>query len=141
MPREATGANARLIRNDHTRNFCQAHNQPAREIALYLSTELAEKAEALYPEHLAREFGGHPVLDSITVEPTTDEDGEATFHVTVVYDGNEHTVDSRKAIRVLNALATPPRRTRLPMQGCVSKDEYPRLLDIRADALSGKGQE
>lgn len=50
-----------------------------------LSTELAEKVEALYRENLAREFGGYPMLYLITVEPTTDEAGEETFQATIVY--------------------------------------------------------
>ena len=53
-----------------------------------LSTELAEKVEALYREHLAREFGGY----HITVEPTNSYVGEEVFQVTIVYKGTEHTI-------------------------------------------------
>lgn len=102
-----------------------------------LSTELAEKVEALYREHLAREFGDQPVFDPITVEPATDEAGEETFLVTIVYKGGEHTIDPLKAIRVLNALATPFEELGIPpvlIQDLVPKDEYPTLLELRAES-------
>ena len=101
-----------------------------------LSTELAEKVEALYREHLTREFGNTPSFDPITVEPATDEAGEDTFLVTIVYEGVERTIDPRKAIRVLNALATPFEELGIPpvlIQDLVPKDEYPVLLDLRAE--------
>ena len=59
-------------------------DHPASEVAVALSAELAEKVEALYREHPAREFGDTPVFDRITVEPTTGEAGEETFQATIV---------------------------------------------------------
>ena len=57
-----------------------------------LGAELAEKVEALHREHLAREFGDHPVFYHITVEPTNNCVGEEVFQVTIVYKGTEHTI-------------------------------------------------
>ena len=79
-----------------------------------ISTELAEEVKALYWEHLAREFGDHPVFCPITVEPTTDEAGEETFQVTIVYEGNGYTIVANKAVRVLTAMATPLEELGLP---------------------------
>jgi hypothetical protein len=61
-----------------------------------LSIELAEKVEALYRKHLAREFGNQTVFDAITVEPTTNYVGEEVPQVTIVYEGAEHTIDPRR---------------------------------------------
>lgn len=109
-----------------------------------LSTELAQKVKALYREHLQREFGNAPVFDPITVEAATEESGQETFEVTIVYEGVEHTINPRKAARVLAALATPLEELGLPpvlMQGFVPKDEYPVLLELRAEAIYDEDEE
>ena len=76
------------------------------------------------------------MFDPITVEPATDETGEETFLVTIVYEGGEHTIDPGKAIRVLNALATPFEELGIPpvlIQDLVPKEEYQVLLELRAE--------
>ena len=108
------------------------------------SAELAEKVEALYREHLAWVFGDRPMFDRIALEPNTDQSGWETFQVTVVYEGDENTIDARKLIRVLTAMATPLEELGLPpvfMQGYVPKDEYPMLLEVRAEAPWGEDEE
>ena len=93
-----------------------------------LSTELAEKAEALCREYLAREFGDTPVLDPIAVEPAAGEATEETFLATIVYEGDEHTIDPRKAADALNVLATPfeePEFPPLRMQASSSRTSTP----------------
>ena len=79
-----------------------------------LSTELAEKVAATYRERLAREFDYHPVFDPITVEPATYYASEEVLQVTIVYEGDEHTIDANKTIRVLTAQATPLEELGLP---------------------------
>ena len=108
------------------------------------SAELAEKVEALYREHLAWVFGDRPVFDRIALEPITNYAGEETFQVTIVYEGSEHTIDANKAVRMPSAMATPLEVLGLPpvfMQGYVPKDEYPMLLEMRAEALWGEDEE
>ena len=56
-PEKPRGPNAHCTHNPQARNINFAEYHPEGEIAMALSTELAEKVEALYREHLAREFG------------------------------------------------------------------------------------
>ena len=78
------------------------------------------------------------------MEPATGEAGEETFEVNIVCESNEHTIDARKAAKALNALAAPLEELGPPpvlMQGYVSKDEYPTMLEMKADAISGEDEE
>ena len=53
-----------------------------------LSTETAEKVEALYRERLDAHFQGELKFGPIVLEPTRDSDGKDTFQVDIVYEGN-----------------------------------------------------
>ena len=109
-----------------------------------LTSELAEKVEALYRENLEREFGDSPAFDPISVEPMTGGDGEETFRVTIVYDGDDGAIDARKAVTVLTAMATPLEELGLPpvlMESYVPKREYPMLLEMRAEPPWGVDEE
>ena len=78
------------------------------------------------------------------VEPTTNYAGEEVFQVTIVYEGTEHTIDANKAIKVLTALASALEELGLPpvlLQGFVSMDEYPTLLEMKTEALSCEYEE
>ena len=101
-----------------------------------LTIELAEKVEALYLENLKREFGDTLDIDRVAVEPAVDADGQDTFRITIVFNGNEDAVDPKKAIAVLTKIATPLEELGLPpvlIQSYVTKDEYPVLLEMRAE--------
>lgn len=103
-----------------------------------LTSELAEKVKALYWENLEREFGGSPVFDLVAVEPDKDEDGQDTFQVTIVFDGEEDAIDSRKAATVLTAMVRPLKELGLPpvlLESYVTGEEYPVLLEMRANPL------
>jgi hypothetical protein len=109
-----------------------------------LTSELAEKVEALYRETLDKEFGGSPAFGPISVEPITDEEGQETFRVTIVFDGEEDAIDPRKALTVLTAMTTPLRELGLPpvlVESYVTKDEYPVLLEMRAEPPWGVEEE
>ena len=65
------------------------------------SAENARKVESIFREHLERNFQENLKFDPIRVEPTLDQHGEDTFHVTVVYDGDYNLLDFGK----LNAIS------------------------------------
>ena len=105
-----------------------------------LTSEMAEKVEALYRENLEKEFRGSPAFDPVSVEPITGVNGEETFRVTIVYDGDVGAIDARKAVTVLTAMATPLEELGLPpvlIESYVPKKEYPMLLEMRAEPPLG----
>lgn len=54
-----------------------------------INAENAKKVEALFREHLERNFQGTGLkFDPILVEPTYDQFDRDTFYVTVVFDGD-----------------------------------------------------
>ena len=54
-----------------------------------INSENAKKVEALFREHLERNFQGTGLkFDPILVEPTYDQFDRDTFYVTVVFDGD-----------------------------------------------------
>lgn len=65
------------------------------------SPEMARKLEALYREKLESKFRGVLLkFDPILVEAVLDQFGEDTFHVTVVYDGEQELLDYAKLNRI-----------------------------------------
>ena len=78
------------------------------------------------------------------METTTDEAGEEVFQVTVTYEGTGHSIDAKGEIKVLTAPTTSFEKLGLPavlVQGYVSRDKHPTLVEMRAEALSDKGEE
>ena len=68
------------------------------------------------------------MFDPITVEPVAGHAGREASQVTTFYDGEEHTVDVRKDVRVLTALASPFEELGIPpflMESYIPKDRYP----------------
>ena len=61
-----------------------------------LTTELAEKVEAIYRENLEKEFGNPLTFDPISVEPTEDSEGQDTFRVTIVYEAQNQGRDPKR---------------------------------------------
>ena len=54
-----------------------------------ITAQNAKKVEALFQEHLGRNFQGTSLkFDPIVVKPTYDQYDRDTFHVTVVFDGD-----------------------------------------------------
>ena len=109
-----------------------------------LTSELAEKVQTLYRENLEKEFGNFPVFDKISVEPFTGIDGDNTFRVTIVHNGEEGAITAHKAITVLTAMATPLEELGLPpvlMQSYVTQKEYRVLLEMRAEPPWGVAEE
>ena len=100
------------------------------------SPEMARKLEAMYREQLERNFQGAFKFDPILVEPTLDQYGEDTFHVTVVYDGDEYLLDAGKLNEItvevwgqLRAMGID----KVPIESHVYKEEYDlgdELLDL-----------
>ena len=91
------------------------------------SPEMARKLEAMYREQLERNFQGTFKFDPILVEPTLDQYGEDTFHVTVVYDGDEYLLDAGKLNEItvkvwgqLRAMGID----KIPIESHVYKEEY-----------------
>ena len=100
-----------------------------------LTAELAGKVERLYRESLEREFGKSLAFDPILVEPTENSEGEATFRVTIIYEGGRGRPSPKKAAAVLSfmvdqmeELGLPP----IPIESYVPKSELPLLLELRA---------
>ena len=99
-----------------------------------LSTETAEKVEALYRERLDAHFQGQLKFGPIVLEPTRDSDGRDTFRVDIVYDGNGQLPDPRKVITVMTSLTGDFEALGLPpvlIESYISKEEYPELIRLR----------
>lgn len=99
-----------------------------------LSTETAEKVEALYRERLDTHFQGQLQFGPIVVEPTRDSDGMDTFRVTIIYQSAGQRPDPQKAIEVMTSLSWDFEDMGLPpvlIHSYVSKEEYPELLRLR----------
>ena len=99
-----------------------------------LSTETAEKVEALYRERLDAHFQGELKFGPIVLEPTRDSDGKDTFQVDIVYEGNGRRPDPRKAITVMTSLTRDFEALGLPpvlIESYIPKEEYPELLRLR----------
>ena len=99
-----------------------------------LSTETAERVEALYRERLDAHFQGQLQFGPIVLEPTRDMDGKDTFQVDIVYEANEKRPDPRKILAVMTSLAGDFEALGLPpvlIESYIPKDEYPELLRLR----------
>lgn len=99
-----------------------------------LSTETAEKVEALYRERLDTQFQGQLRFGPIVLEPTKDSDGKDTFQVDIVYEGNDKRPDPRKILAVMTSLAGDFEALGLPpvlIESYIPKKEYPELLRLR----------
>ena len=99
-----------------------------------LSTETAEKVEALYRERLDAHFKGEMKFGPIVLEPMRDSEGRDTFQVDIVYDGNGILPDPKKAIAVLTSLTRDFEALGLPpvlIESYIPKEEYPELLRLR----------
>ena len=99
-----------------------------------LSTDTAEKVEALYRERLDEHFLGELKFGPIVLEPTRDMDGRDTFQVDIVYEKNDKRPDPRKILAVMASLAGDFEALDLPPVLIVSyipKEEYPELLRLR----------
>ena len=99
-----------------------------------LSTETAEKVEALYRERLDAHFQGQLKFGPIVLEPARDSDGRDTFRVTIVYEGSGERPDPKKIIEVMTLMSWDFEAMGLPpvlIQSYVSKEEYPELLRLR----------
>lgn len=109
-----------------------------------LTTELAERVEAIYRQHLKEHFSEKVKFDTITVEPTEDSEGRDTFRVTVVYDDEHERPDPRIRIHVLGALMDPLEELGLQpvmIESYVPKSEYPLLLELLAEPPWGVDEE
>ena len=62
--------------------------------------DTALQVESLYRQHLDQAFQGSTKFDPIRVEPILDLDGHDSFHITIVYEGDQYLLDPRK----LNAI-------------------------------------
>ena len=99
-----------------------------------LSTETAEKVEALYRERLDEHFQGQLKFGPIVLEPTRDMDGRDTFRVDIVYEGYGEHPDPKKVITVLTSLTGDFEALGLPsvlIESYIPKDEYPELMRLR----------
>lgn len=99
-----------------------------------LSTETAEKVEALYRERLEAHFQGQLKFGPIVVEPTRDSEGVDTFRVTIIYEGASQRPDPQKAIEVMTSLTSNFEALGLPpvlIHSYVRKEEYPELVRLR----------
>ena len=99
-----------------------------------LSTETAEKVEALYRERLDAHFQGQLKFGPIVLEPTRDSDGRDTFQVDIVYEGGGELPDPKKVITVMTSLTRDFEALGLPpvlIESYISKDEYPELQRLR----------
>lgn len=99
-----------------------------------LSTETAERVEALYQERLNANFKGELSFGPIIVEPTRDSEGKDTFQVTIVYEGIGERPDPKIIITVMTSLTGDFEALGLPpvlIESYVSKEEYPELLRLR----------
>ena len=99
-----------------------------------LSTETAEKVEALYRERLEAHFQGQLKFGPIVVEPTRDSEGVDTFRVTIIYEGTDQRPDPQKAIEVMTSLTSNFEALGLPpvlIHSYVRKEEYPELVRLR----------
>ena len=99
-----------------------------------LSTETAERVEALYLERLDAHFKGELSFGPIVLEPTRDSDGRDTFLVTIVFQSSVGRPDPRGIIEVMTSLTGDFEALGLPpvlIQSYVSKEEYPELLRLR----------
>ena len=92
------------------------------------SPEMALKVETMYREQLERKFQGVPLkFDPILVEVVLDQYGEDTFHVTVVYDGDQDLLDPAKLNRIsgeLSLLWPGLGIDKIPIESHVDKEEY-----------------
>lgn len=99
-----------------------------------LSTEIAEKVEALYRERLDAHFEGRFQFGPVVVEPRRDGEGRDTFRVTIVFEGNGERPDAKGVIEVMTEMSWDFEELGLPpvlLQSYVSKKEYPELLRLR----------
>ena len=99
-----------------------------------LSTETAEKVEALYLERLDAHFQGSLKFGPIVVEQTRDSEGVDTFRVTIIYEGTGQRPDPKKAIEVMTSLSWDFEAMGLPpvlIHSYVKKEEYPELVRLR----------
>ena len=72
-----------------------------------LTAELGKKVEAIYREHLEKEFPATVKFDTIRVEPAEDSEGRDTFRVTVVYDDGNERPNPKTRGTVLASLMDP----------------------------------
>ena len=99
-----------------------------------LSTETAERVEALYRERLAAHFQGQLQFGPIVLEPTRDMDGKDSFRVDIVYEGHGKHPDPKKVITVMTSLTGDFEALGLPqvlIESYIPKEEYPELLRVR----------
>ena len=99
-----------------------------------LSSETAERVEALYRERLEAHFNSGFEFGPIDLEPTRDSDGRDTFLVTIVFQSSVGRPDPRRVIEVMTSLTGDFEALGLPpvlIQSYVSKEEYPELLRLR----------
>lgn len=99
------------------------------------SPETAQKVETLYRELLERNFQGAFKFDPIMVEPTLDQYGEDTFHVTVVYDGDQDLLDPGKLNEITVEVWCQLRAMgidKIPIESHVDKKEH----DMRDELLA-----
>lgn len=109
-----------------------------------LTAELGEKVEAIYREHLEKEFPATVKFDTIRVEPAEDSEGRDTFRVTVVYDDGHERPNPKTRGTVLASLMDPLENLGLPpvlIESYVPLSEYPILLDLRAEPPWGVDEE
>ena len=95
-----------------------------------LSTDTADKVEALYRERLDAHFRGQLKFGPIVLEPTRDSDGRDTFRVDIVYEGYGELPDPKKVITVMTSLTGDFEALGLPpvmIESYISKAEYPEL--------------
>lgn len=68
-------------------------------------SETAQKIEALFREHLERNFRGINLkFAPIVAEPAFDQFGDDTFHVYIVYDGDRSLLDFNKINSITSAM-------------------------------------
>ena len=101
-----------------------------------LSTETAERVEALYRERLEAHFQGRFKFGPIVLEPTRDSQGKDTFQVDIVYEGNGERPDPKRqrSIEVMTSMSWDFEALGLPpvlIESYVSREEYPELLRLR----------
>ena len=109
-----------------------------------LTAELGQKVEAIYREHLEKEFPATVKFDTIRVEPAEDSEGRDTFRVTVVYDDGHERPNPKTRGTVLASLMDPLENLGVPpvlIESYVPLSEYPILLDLRAEPPWGVDEE
>ena len=79
-----------------------------------LTAELAGKVESLYRESLEREFGKSFTFDPILVEPAENSEGERTFKVIIVYEGEGGRPNLKNAAAVLSFMVDQMEELGLP---------------------------